>query len=192
MNGASAFRPLPIFVILVGMAAPAHADSLAERRAAVDEAFHQQLTALAAKCDELGLQEQAHITRAWYISRDPSRHYVFLPPAEDAAAPPAEAEQLVRFWHGAWMKVRRAQAATLFAMAKSSLEQGDVREALLLIHETLHEDPAHERAPDRVVLDVDALATAAGRGRLGLHGCSLPHDSRRLHGDESHEMRVPD
>src|SRR5690349_5933277 len=45
--------------------------------------FSAQLTTLAAKCDELGLIEQAAITRAWPIQRHPGRQYLFLPATSD-------------------------------------------------------------------------------------------------------------
>ncbi|MBW3600137.1 MAG: hypothetical protein KY475_23045 [Planctomycetes bacterium] len=134
-------------LVLAPFAAPAvAAESLAERRAPLDEAFRSRLAALAAKCDDLGLEEQARITRGWFIPRDPSRLYVFLPAKEDAATPPPVAPQLVRFWHEAWMKLRRSQAAALFDLAKESLDRGEARGAFLLIHETLHEDPEHAEA----------------------------------------------
>src|SRR4051812_1411346 len=51
------------------------------------ESFADKLSALAAKCDELGLKEQAALTRAWNIQRYPGRQYLFLPLVTDPTAP---------------------------------------------------------------------------------------------------------
>jgi hypothetical protein len=140
----------PRLVFLIAVLACAQrawgAESLAERRAPVDEAFRERLESLAAKCEELGMEEQARITRGWFVPRDPSRLYVFLPAANEGAAPPADAPQLVRFWQEAWRKARRDHAAALFDLARDSVERGETREAVLLLHETLREDPSHADA----------------------------------------------
>lgn len=148
MSGVFPSRSLWILVASLALVGGrlAAAESLALRRAAVDEAYRQQLAQIAAKCEELNLAEQARVTRAWFIPRDPARLYVFLPTANDAGAPPADAPAVVRFWHEAWMKARRAQAAALFQLAQNALDRGDVRGAWLLLHETLREDPDHAAA----------------------------------------------
>ncbi len=119
-------------------------DALAPKRAAVDTTFQEQSAQIAAKCDQLGLEEQARITRAWAAVRDPSRRYVFLPAQDDR--PPQDAPPLVRFWYDAWRKARGEYANGLFPLAQTALDDGRVSECLTLIQETLYHDPSHAEA----------------------------------------------
>ena len=48
-----------------------------------ETSFRVSLNQLADKCDELQLPEQAKVTRAWHIARDPQRHYLFLPQPQE-------------------------------------------------------------------------------------------------------------
>src|SRR4051812_6575871 len=64
-----------------------------------DDPSSTELVSLAAKCDELGLKEQAEITRGWVIQRDPKRQYLFLPAASDSTALKSGAEEAARQWH---------------------------------------------------------------------------------------------
>jgi hypothetical protein len=135
-------------------------DSWAARRAALDAEFARQLSQIAAKCDELGLAEQARTTRAWIIPRDSSRLYLFFPTGAESA-PSQEAPVNVRFWHEAWMKARRNYAESLFQVAKTSLDGERVRDVFLLLHEVLRHDPAHREA--RRILALDEPAEPAAR-----------------------------
>src|SRR6478672_1333492 len=58
-----------------------------------NDSFSARLSALAAKCDDLGLKEQAEITRRWIIERHPRRQYLFLPANMDATAPKSGAPE---------------------------------------------------------------------------------------------------
>jgi hypothetical protein len=120
------------------------ADDSLQRRSALEAEFASKLSQIAAKCDELGLDEQSRITRQWLPERDPSRLYLFLPVDNDALS--ADAPQNVRFWHEAFLKVRRAHAASLYELAKTSLDGEHVRETFLLVHEALYHNPAHAEA----------------------------------------------
>src|SRR5262245_34620505 len=104
------------------------------------------LLALAAKCDELRLKEQAAITRAWPIVRHPGRQYLFIPAANDPAAPKSGADEVVRLWHAKFLKVRRQRAAALFAAAKKASNERQPARSYQLLHEALREDPDHAEA----------------------------------------------
>ena len=75
--------------------------------------FAGQLDSLAAKCDELGLKEQADITRGWDIPRHAGRQYLFLPAAGDSSAPKAGSSDSARQWHKRFLELRREQASAL-------------------------------------------------------------------------------
>jgi len=115
-------------------------------QAAEPASFPDRLAALAAKCDELGLAEQAEITRRWNIPRHPGRQYLFLPSASGASAPKANAPANVRFWHDKFLAIRRECAAELFAEAKAACDKRQAARAYQLIYEVLHEDPDHIEA----------------------------------------------
>lgn len=113
--------------------------------------YADRLTSLAAKCDELGLPEQATISRTWIIPRHPGRQYLFLPETADATAskstaPKSTAPEAARHWHRRFLELRREQAAQVFAAAKQQLETGNAPRAYQLVFETLHEDPDHAEA----------------------------------------------
>jgi hypothetical protein len=133
-----------VFLLALACGAKGADESFPSRRATLEGEFAGKLAQIAAKCDELGLIEQARITRSWLPERDPSRLYVFLPGKPESF--PADAPQNVRFWQEAFLKARRAHAAALYEMAKSSLDAANVRDAFLLVHETLRHDPQHADA----------------------------------------------
>lgn len=142
----SSFARGGVFIaMLVLGSASVGANVSAERREA-DETFQAEMAALAAKCDEVGLEEQGRISRQWHIPRDPRRHYFFFPFEADLAEPPRGASQLVTYWHEKFMECRRQQAARLFDVARQAVEIGDEAAAYRLLHEVLHEDPAHQQA----------------------------------------------
>ncbi len=122
----------------------AAADELS--RAATDAAFQAQLQKLADKCKELGMEDQQQVSRAWFVPRDPLRHYLFLPPAVDPKRPAEGDQQLVRFWYDKFTEIRQQQATRLFALAQQHCGVGNEAEAFRLLHEVLHEDPDHARA----------------------------------------------
>jgi len=111
-----------------------------------DESYVGRLKELAARCDEVGLKEQAGITRGWAIPRYSGRQYLFIPTSADAAAPKAGASDTVKQWYKKFLELRREQAAALFADAKSASDQRQAAHAYQLLHETLREDPDHAEA----------------------------------------------
>jgi hypothetical protein len=114
--------------------------------------YRKDLESLAAKCDELGLAEQAQITREWIIPRHPGRQYLFLPAASDPAAPPAAAGETVKQWYRRFRELRSARAEHLFGAARSASDAGRPALAYQLLFETLRENPDHALA--RRILDV--------------------------------------
>jgi hypothetical protein len=111
-----------------------------------NDSFSARLSALAAKCDDLGLKEQAEITRRWIIERHPRRQYLFLPANMDATAPKSGAPEPARQWHNRFIELRRQHAASLFASAKAASDSGDAAKSYQLLFEVLREDPDHAEA----------------------------------------------
>lgn len=135
--------------LLVTHAAPRSlpaAESPPADRDACDQRFRTELEALAEKCVELGLPEQAAATRAWIIERDDERQYLFLPPENDPLEPPRDAERLERAWYDKFRKLRDAQAERLFDLARRRLAEGEGAAAYQLLHEVLRENPDHQAA----------------------------------------------
>jgi hypothetical protein len=108
--------------------------------------FAARLEALAAKCDELKLPEQASITRAWRIERYPSRQYLFLPGAADVPPPDGKSPDFVKKWYAKFRELRIEQAANLFTEAEQALADDRPARAYQLLFEALREDPDHAEA----------------------------------------------
>jgi tetratricopeptide (TPR) repeat protein len=108
--------------------------------------FAQKLKSLATTCDDLGLKEQAEITRRWNVPRYPGRQYLFLPLAADPTPPKATAPETARQWHRRFLEIRREQAAALFAAAKEASQNGEPTKAYQQLFEVLREDPDHAEA----------------------------------------------
>jgi Leucine Rich Repeat (LRR) protein len=137
-SDASTLR-FSILCFLVGiLAAPACA--------AEPVPFADRLASIAAKCDEVGLKEQAAITRDWIIPRHPGRQYLFLPPDVDSTAPKVGSSETIRQWHKKFSELRREQAATLYAEAQAASNQQQPARAYRWLYEVLREDPDHAEA----------------------------------------------
>src|SRR5687768_2918315 len=131
--------PLCLCVSLVGLLFIAAPPASAEQ-------FAVELEALAKKCEELKLPDQAAITRRWIIPRHSGRQYFFVPEVTDPTAPPKNAPQVVKQWHAKFMELRRQQAGRLLAQAKQELDAEHPAQAYRLLFEVLHEDPDHAEA----------------------------------------------
>src|SRR6267142_548871 len=114
--------------------------------AAEPSTLADHVASLAAKCDELGLKEQAAITRGWMIQRHSGRQYLFLPAVNDPAAPKVGALEAAKQWHKKFLELRREQAAALFGEAKTASDQNQPARAYQRLHEVLREDPDHSQA----------------------------------------------
>lgn len=106
----------------------------------------EHLTALADKCDEQGLKEQAESTRAWSIPRHPGRQYLFLPLASEPGLPKGGDAVAASQWHKRFKEIRGEQAARLFAAAEAASARAAAAEAYQLLYETLRENPEHAEA----------------------------------------------
>lgn len=123
-------------------------------RAAIDRKFAEELDALARKCDELQLPEQAQITRRWFIPRRYQVQYHFPPDAyaretreKRLPTPPsASAPELQQRWWKRFNEVRASQAERLFEFAKHRLSEKRLQESFALLHEVLWENPDHAEA----------------------------------------------
>jgi hypothetical protein len=152
----------------LGLAAVA-AESLEAVRGPIDAEFRLQLHALADKCEELGLADQARETRTWLVSRTPGRQVLFAAnePEPPGAAPPSS--DLAQKWLKRFLDIRRHHAARLFALAQQESQQGSATASFQLLHEVLHEDPAHAEA--QRILQV----RAEGERRPRSHAPRLAH-----------------
>ncbi|MBC7857014.1 MAG: hypothetical protein IAF94_26590, partial [Pirellulaceae bacterium] len=151
------------------------ADDYAAARAKLDAAFAEKLASLAKKADELGLKDQAAITRSWIIPRYGGRQYLFLPEAKDPLAPKSGASDLEQKWYAKLQEHRAAQAEGLLELAKAESKGERGARAYQLLHEVLRENPDHLEA--RRILGYHKVA--AGWGLVGT--TSPPAPGRKAH-----------
>ncbi|MGI8978700.1 MAG: hypothetical protein ACR2FY_05710 [Pirellulaceae bacterium] len=151
------------------------ADDYAVARAKLDEAFAEKLASLAKKADELGLKDQAAITRTWMIPRYSNRQYLFLPGPKDPLAPKVGASDLEQKWLAKFQEHRAAQADGLFELAKAESKDNRAARAYQLLHEVLRENPDHADA--RRILGYGKIA--AGWALVGT--TSPPATGRKAH-----------
>ena len=151
------------------------ADEYAAARAKLDEAFAEKLASFAKKAEELGLKDQAAITRSWIIPRYGGRQYLFLPEAKDLLAPKTGASDLEQKWYAKFQEHRAAQAEGLFELAKAESKGERAARAYQLLHEVLREHPDHSEA--RRILDYRKVA--AGWALAGT--TSPPAPGRKAH-----------
>lgn len=151
------------------------ADEYAAARTALDDAFAAKLASLAKKADEVGLKDQAAITRAWIIPRYSGRQYLFLPEAKDSHAPKTAASDLEQKWYAKFLEHRAAQAEGLFELAKAESKRERAARAYQLLHEVLRENPDHAEA--RRILGYRKVA--AGWALAGT--TSPPAPGRKVH-----------
>jgi hypothetical protein len=108
--------------------------------------YSDGLIALAKHCDEVGLKEQAEITRSWIVPRHDGRHYLYLPGNTASAFPKPSAVAIIKDWQDKFVALRREQAAELFKAAKAASDAGQPSRAYQLLHEVIHEDSEHPQA----------------------------------------------
>ncbi len=105
--------------------------------------FNQQLEGLAQWCEENGLDPLARRVRGSIVKRDPSRQYIYMPPAHGTTAP-AGADDLVQEFHNRWSDIKREFASRLLEQARRAAEQDRGADAYQLLHEVLVHDPDHQ------------------------------------------------
>ncbi|HAA72743.1 MAG TPA: hypothetical protein DCE55_26630, partial [Planctomycetaceae bacterium] len=79
----SRHTPLGLVGVLSTILVSVTAAAAPETRHALNQPFQQKLQALAERCAELKLPDQADITRQWFLHRAPDRQYLFLPGPDD-------------------------------------------------------------------------------------------------------------
>ncbi|HEX5442787.1 MAG TPA: DUF1570 domain-containing protein [Pirellulales bacterium] len=123
-------------------------ETIASQHRALVQQNAQALEALAQWCEGNGLDEQAGATRDWIVPQAPLTLVVALPPVsgEAEAAAPDDESPPVRQWRQQFENLRRTQAEHLFELALLAAEQREFTLAYQVVHETLRENPAHERA----------------------------------------------
>jgi tetratricopeptide (TPR) repeat protein len=143
---ASSRRRLAPAIILAAVAAGGAWAAILCGAEDEEAAWRMRLEALARRCDEEGLAEQAAQTRRWFVARAPGRQYLFVPPAADPLAPRRDAPPAVQRWHSDLVALRRQRAQQLYVQARAHLDQGDATRAYQKLHEVLREDPDHAAA----------------------------------------------
>ena len=123
-------------------------------RTSIDQKFRQRLETLAKKCDELGLDALARVSRDWCLDRDRQRQYVFV--AGNAESLPADGpDDLRQKWQAKFFEYRRDHAQQLFELARGESQAGSAATAFQLLHEVLRDDPAHGQARNILGLNSD-------------------------------------
>ena len=117
-----------------------------DSRQKLDATYAEQLSQLAAKCDELGLKDEAATTRGWFVHRDAGREYLFLPDDDSAKSPKPSASRVSQQWYERLQALRTAHAEQLFALARQAVAQHEPTVAYQLLHEVLRENPDHAEA----------------------------------------------
>ncbi|MDP6446368.1 MAG: DUF1570 domain-containing protein, partial [Pirellulaceae bacterium] len=121
------------------------ADELKERRGQIAAEQAKRLHALAKKCDEIGLDDQAEFTRQWIVPRRTGRQYFFLPDRPASADQFDDGDANVAFWRKHFVNARQETARQLFELVAAA-RQSDSAAAFQLLHEVLREDPDHADA----------------------------------------------
>ncbi|WP_207394696.1 hypothetical protein [Bremerella alba] len=130
--------------ILILSAVTMQAD--APSRAEIDARFQTQLNALAAKCDEVNLPEQAERTRTWIIPPYGQANLFYLVPESDPLQPASDASQLVQFWYQKFRTIRNEHADALYQHAQDLLVAHQGAQSYQTLHEVLRENPDHADA----------------------------------------------
>lgn len=136
------FRRVLLICFLASASAPLVADDLAQRHAALDRGYANQLEELAVWCDRQGLKGEAAATRSWIAPQEPLTLMLALP-ADTTAAP---TDRPAGEWSARFEKLRQAQGQALYDMALSAAEESEFALAFQWAHAVLREDPDHAAA----------------------------------------------
>lgn len=127
-------------------AADQAANSISAAREQLYKSYASQLQNLADECVSHGLAQQADLTKRWLPEREPATIYVFILPTDSAApASLAETPEAQNWWQK-FMELRRAEAESLFSLARRALDEKQDALAFELARETVRENPDHEAA----------------------------------------------
>ena len=125
-------------------ALPAEAGDASRR--SLEEHFESKLRELATRCVELGILEQARITREWVLERDLRRQYCFPCLAPSPPTLGAETSDDILTWHERFLQLRKEHAEQLFRLIQQGLAQGETYRAYRLVGEVLRQNPLHAGA----------------------------------------------
>lgn len=103
--------------------------------------FAKELEQLAVKCEELGLRQQAEITRAWIVADRPDQQVFYPFQNVDHYKPAVNAPQLQKYWYERFSDIRKGEAERLYQQACQLTE--DLPQAYRLLHRVLHENHRH-------------------------------------------------
>lgn len=108
-------------------------------------AFATELETLAAQCQEQDMPDKAAIAKRLIVNRDPSRQYIFIPPA---FAPRIEENSTdsQKSFHNRLKEIRNNYAERLFQAALTAASESRGPTAYQWFHEVLTYDPDHEEA----------------------------------------------
>ena len=126
--------------------AAAEPDPLTKARAQLEASYSQQLTELAAWCDERELKPEAAASRAAVIDRQPWTLYLVV--LDDRGQPSLSGSEnkLADEWRKRFGTLRVAQADALFQLARQSIRGQRPSLAYELALESLRANPDHEEA----------------------------------------------
>ena len=131
---------LTLLVVTSGAVIAQDGDTTADRQST----FEEQLEQLAIKCDELGLDHQAKVTRDWIVPLRTDQQVFYPFQNVDHERPPANAPQLEKFWYDRFAEIREQEAERLFKQALETAH--DLPAAYRLLHRVLHENHRHVQA----------------------------------------------
>lgn len=142
------FAELPVHYLTIAilLVSAAILNAAAPSRSELDQRYQAELAQLAAKCDEVGLPDQAKITREWIVKPHGEENLFFLVPETDPHQPKEDASQLVQFWHNKFRTLRNTQADTLYKHAQELLIANNGPASYRTLHEVLRENPDHADA----------------------------------------------
>jgi hypothetical protein len=155
-NMQSKFTSFAVFSFFVALLTLAPADWLTAQddaptagptnwqaeRAALEYQFGQELTDIAAWCNENNLTRQVPITYALKSERDPRRQYIFLPSTQFMPDPEMQSGSLTT-WLTKINDAKRNHAARIFKLAKKAAGEGAMAMAYQLVHEVIYHDHGH-------------------------------------------------
>lgn len=130
-----------VLVLATGGAA-ADVSTFVERHRRLEDNHARELTGLADWCAEQGLAAEGRLTQDWVPRHAPLSLRVALLPDETGLTQAS----LNHEWQERFTKLRVAQGGRLFALAQEAVAAKHYALAFQLVHETLREDPAHEKA----------------------------------------------
>ncbi|HWB08832.1 MAG TPA: hypothetical protein VG826_06400 [Pirellulales bacterium] len=130
-------------MLVLALCGSTAADTLAEKRRAIEHDYAEGLTTLARWCDERKLPKEAAKTREWIVPQPPLTLVICFP---DDAFPESIGNQVNAEWCDRFRKLRQTQGQRLFELAQTAAGDRDFAQAIQLAHQTLREDPDHEAA----------------------------------------------